>query len=147
MDQHKDDTNSPFKRGFTGTRNLNSMRKDALHARLDDLVEQGLSHAVTGACLGVDAEIVWYLLRTAAHVKHTIVVPANRKSIDVKLLDLEAEFVFMPDGTNFRDRNTKIVELSPIVDAFWTGQTARSGTYMTINIAREAKKLGHITKF
>lgn len=135
-------------RGFTGTRQLTNERRVLLHARLAELVQQGLDHAITGACVGVDAEIVWHLLKIAPQVEHTIVVPHDRKGVDHKLLELDGvEFVFMPEGTDYRARNTKIVELSSGVEAFWTGQQAYSGTYMTINIAKRADKLRHITRF
>jgi len=134
--------------GFTGTRHLIDERKTVLHARLDELIKMGLTHAITGACVGVDAEVVWYLLKVAPEVQHTIVVPFNRKGIDGMLLSLKmVKFIFMPDGTSYKERDTKIVELSPAMEAFWTGQVIRSGTFMTINIAKRAGKPVHITRF
>jgi hypothetical protein len=132
--------------GFTGTRDLLVPgRPDKVAKRLDELASAGMTTAVTGACHGVDAFIVAYLGMNHPMVRNVVVVPALRSQVSIGILDRsDVELVLMPAGTTYRDRNTKIVELAETVEAFWTGQF-RSGTNMTIGIARRAGKLGNVT--
>ena len=80
------------------------------------------------------------------NVRQTIVVPSNKKLVNNKVLSIKnATVIYMPDGSSYRDRNKKIVELSEYVEAFWNGAKFRSGTFMTINIAKRAGKWRHTT--
>jgi hypothetical protein len=75
---------------------------------------------------------------------HTI-VPADRSRVDPYWRDHCDTFEEMPSGTDYRARNERIVELSDRLvalpeypeDDHWS---RRSGTWMTVRIARRAGK-------
>jgi len=133
--------------GFTGSRVLAQKKESIVSNRLQECVRLGMTQAITGACKGIDSFIALYLVSEFPEISQTIVVPSNRKfvSMDImKLFDSKVNYIYMPNDSNYRDRNIKIVELSEVMDAFWTGKKTYSGTYMTINIAKKADKLRKI---
>lgn len=133
---------------FTGSRKLNAMQEEIVKSRLRKCSELGMYRAITGACVGVDELIALYLY-SYFDVEQWIVVPADRKLVSERVLNLKGDkinFIFMPKKTTYRNRNEKMVELANVVDAFWTGKKAYSGTYMTINIAKRAEKLREVIR-
>ena len=132
--------------GFTGSRKLSLVQQKVVSYRLIVCADLGMTEAITGACQGVDAFIALWILSEFPDMHQTIVVPHDRKAVPDDVLGLDKynnniSYVYMSVGTNYRDRNEKIVELSDVMDAFWTGKRAYSGTYMTINIADKINKL------
>lgn len=128
--------------GFSGTRNtsiLGSLPK--IEALVSELPEG--TRVVTGACQGADAMVARAAKRAGYHV-HTI-VPANRRVVDVDWQRYCDTFEEMPAGTDYRARNKRIVELSDRLIALpeypeTAVQSQRSGTWMTVRIARHAGK-------
>jgi len=97
------------------------------------------SRFVTGGCVGGDAIIAKLLKELHPHVPHTVVVPGDTSQVDWAAVALASSVIHMPANTSYRQRNERIVALSNRVVAFWNGDT-RSGTTMTVNIARRAGK-------
>jgi len=131
--------------GFTGSSHLGLQpTQDRLILNLYRLAEEVKpSRVVTGACVGVDTFVYEFFNKFYPDIPQTVVFPADRKAVGLTEDGVRAAghtVVVMPDGTSYRQRNKKIVELSDKLAAFWTGQT-RSGTFMTMNIARKAGKL------
>lgn len=134
--------------GFTGTR---SVPDD----RLSDVREFVLRETVngteftSGACVGFDALAAAWCLSIRPWGVHRLCVPANRKQVDANVIN---EFVnvphqfftvveFMPGGTDYRYRNTRIVQHADILVAVAEypelhGKSTRSGTWQTVRIAR-----------
>jgi|SaaInlStandDraft_4_1057021.scaffolds.fasta_scaffold34738_2 hypothetical protein len=133
--------------GFTGTAHLPATHREVVHRGLLEIMEsihpEVPERVVTGACVGVDEYIFFWFRAYYPDVPQTVVFPADRKAVDLTEGEVRVTghtVVCMPPGTSYRQRNEKIVELSGMVGAFWTGQK-RSGTYMTMNIARKAGKI------
>ena len=133
--------------GFTGTGNLPATHREVVYRGLAeimrDLPPEKIMGIVTGACVGVDECIFFWFRAHYPEIPQTVVFPADRKAVDLTEGEVRIAghtVVLMPPGTSYRQRNEKLVELSDLVGAFWTGQK-RSGTYMTMNIARKVGKL------
>ena len=138
--------------GFTGTRAIDS------HAlRLQNYLEspdmvmflRRFDVYVTGACRGWDGLVGRYLrLKFPPPVaEHVVIVPANRSQVDPGWEEFDVGSVLvieMPEGTDYKDRNTEIVKRSNHL--FYCadypedhGKSKRSGTWQTKRIA---EKLG-----
>ena len=124
---------------FTG-----EARIDEREAHYVDAVLQTLTPAVdtlrTGACIGVDTAVAEYGLQRGFLV-HTV-VPANRKAVDPLWREHCSTFFEMPPDTDYRDRNTRMVQPAQRLIAFprWSendNRSIRSGTWMTVRIARK----------
>lgn len=125
--------------GFTGTQDLRPSEIPMLQTVLDALPEEDT--LVTGACVGVDAQIA--RLGTAMGWTVYTIVPANRSKVDPfwRLHCQACEE--MPMFTSYRDRNQRIVDLSDHLIAFPAypedhARSTRSGTWMTIRMAQRA---------
>ena len=94
---------------------------------------------VTGACIGLDSQISHLARKHYPLTKQKIVVPSNRKYID-KTVFANGFVVLMGPLTSYRDRNTEMVRISQKIISFFNGNE-RSGTFMTMNIARKEGKL------
>lgn len=129
--------------GFTGSQSIPHMGLYHLFDRLEFLhIKYSPEAVVLGGCVGYDEEIqIWHQFNRP-DVQRIVVVPANRSKVGSRcLIDPGATLVEMPVDTSYRDRNTKLVELSDRLAGFWTGKRAYSGTYMTMNLAHKANKL------
>ena len=120
--------------GFTGSRVINPQKLvDA--CRVLDALADG-KEFTTGACVGWDAWIGRHLANQFPNAVHRIVVPFNHDLVDPEVYDWATEVIEMPEGTNYRDRNNKILDYTDLLYAFITGSlNPRSGTSMTINLA------------
>lgn len=98
---------------------------------------------VTGACIGVDAQVAMIVKKYFPDVYQVVVVPANRSKVDKRVYDCANEVYEMPEDTSYRARNEALVKLSHYMVAFWSGRS-RGGTFMTMNIAKKQNKLYHI---
>lgn len=111
--------------------------------RVLDALSDG-AEFTTGACLGWDGWIFIHLINQFPKMHHRMIVPANKSFVDWEAIKLaeerNAEIIWMPDGTTYRDRNNRILDDTDLLYAFITGNlNPRSGTSMTLNLARERK--------
>jgi hypothetical protein len=140
--------------GFTGTRDLG----DNVN-RLEDYFGGGRMHLffeefdgfVTGACMGFDAFIGRFLALKYPEKEHVCIVPADMSRVDPWWQEFDPgviTIIKMDDGTDYRDRNTEIVNRSTTL--FYCAEYAeahpksrRSGTWMTVRIAQDADRPVH----
>lgn len=124
--------------GITATRQLDDAGRQNIIAALKCLEPPGDS-IVVGGCYGGDqfALEVAYFMGIDAHV----VLPEDQSQVDDNWVNFAAT---CEDGGPYRQRNERIVALADCVWAFPNHDSQRrdprSGTWMTINIARRAKK-------
>lgn len=126
--------------GFTASRELSEEQRSYIVDVVKSLKADGF---VTGGCVGGDAIIAKAINEFHPATSHKIVVPFNKTQVDSAVYELahpSDNIIYMPNGTNYRDRNTRIVKESTRMIAFWTGNV-RSGTKMTINIASRVCKI------
>lgn len=127
--------------GFTGTRTMDEddalVIWDIVNALPPDVI------LVVGACVGVDATVAraGYLTGRRVHA----VVPANRSQVDSEFDRYCDTYEVMADGTDYRERNERIVAQSGRLIAIaqypeYYPESRRSGTWQTVRIARGAKK-------
>ncbi len=123
-----------MKYGFTGTQigvddNIILHTLKTLKLKSGDLI-------VTGACIGVDAQVSILAKLVYPNIEQLILVPANKSKVDTRVYN-NGKVIYMPQNTDYRYRNEQIIKNSDKLIAFWTGKKAYSGTYMTINIAKK----------
>lgn len=137
--------------GTTGTRSTRGRERELTEYLLrpeTGLWLAGFDGYVSGGCRGWDAIFGRTLALTYPDKIHCVIVPDNRSQVDPwwEEFDLGKIWViFMGEGTDFRARNQKIVELSSYI---WYcashpekhGASTRSGTWMTVRLARAADK-------
>lgn len=127
--------------GFTGTRSLPT----SCYADVERIVKalpQG-TRVVTGGCVGVD-DFVAFTAHANGYPVHSV-VPADQSRVAPGWGDYCSSFEVMPPGTDYRARNERIVELSDRIIAIPealedAARSRRSGTWMTVRIARRAGK-------
>ena len=122
--------------GFTGSQNGTDSTLILSTLNTLNLTENDM--IVTGACIGIDSQVSHIAKKHFPFVKQQIFVPNDKKKVD-KSVYSNGNVIFMPKHTDYRYRNERIVFNSDILIAFWTGKKAYSGTYMTINIAKDNK--------
>lgn len=127
---------------FTGPRALTERQASYVRQSVRGLLKPG-DIAVVGVCVGTDALI--------AHTAYAIpgvhvhaVVPANRSQIDPdwrKYCDTSEEMP--PSEDPYRDRNKRMVDIGNSLVGYPARpekESPRSGTWMTIRLARKAGK-------
>ena len=129
--------------GITGTRALDDTGRANIVALLSYL-DPAEDAVIVGGCVGVDA--------FAGQVAHTmglkvhVVLPEDDSQVDTSWVNYANTWEL---GGVYRKRNERIVELADGVWAFPNHATQKedphSGTWMTINIAKRAKKLAYLT--
>jgi hypothetical protein len=139
--------------GFTGTRSTKGHDielKNYLESAEMIMYLRKFDTYVTGACEGWDALVGEFLaLKFPPPIaQHIVIVPADKSRVDPwwEKFDIGlVQVVYMPDDTDYRDRNKEIVRLADQV--FYCadypeddGRSKRSGTWMTKRIA-EAEKV------
>lgn len=129
--------------GFTGTRDLTSA-DNSLLGRIVDALPSG-TRVVTGACLGVDAQVATYAFTAPNGLKIHTVVPADRSRVDSGWIGWCHTFEEMPRGTDYRARNQRLVSESDRLIAFpdhaeKAPESRRSGTWQTVRLCRKAGK-------
>lgn len=125
--------------GISGSRRLRPEGR-AIIAQALEGVPFG-TRLITGAAIGVDA-CVARLAPEYGLLVHTV-VPANRRDVSPFWEERADSFELMPEGTAFRARNLRIVELSSRLLAFplhpeSDPRSQRSGSWMTVRLARAA---------
>lgn len=131
----------PEKVGWTGARDMTP----AMQAWIDRTVQALPDDTVviTGGCVGVDAYVARIASCRGLHV-HTI-LPANRREVDPDWQRYCLTYQAMPPGTTYRERNMAIVNAADRMVAVPRYDEAhpraiRSGTWMTIRLARATRK-------
>lgn len=128
--------------GCTGTRHLDDAGRNLIVDALSEL-DPHTDRLVVGGCVGADAYIgaVAKALGLPVHV----VLPADRKLVDPHW---RAYADSWEEGGVYRQRNQRIVDLADYVFAFPNYPEAEdnphSGTWMTVRMARRAKKLAYL---
>lgn len=122
-------------RGFTGTRNPPDGSRDIVRSHLMTL-DPIRDHLVIGVCVGID-QIIGEEGKKLGFSIHAV-VPSNRSKIDHLFPIYCTSVEFMPNGTDYMDRNQRIVDLSFDLTAFTlrNKEELRSGTWSTIRRAR-----------
>lgn len=128
--------------GFTGARSIVSEQERLVEAALA-VLDPSRHVVVTGGCIGIDR-----LVAVLAHVRglhvHTI-LPADRSRLDLDWRQHCTSYEEMPIGTDYRARNERLVARSKRLVALPAHpeddpRSKRSGTWMTVRIARQAVK-------
>lgn len=100
---------------------------------------------VVGGCQGVDAFVGGAAFRRGAHVH--VVLPSNHFLVDPHWESYATSYEQMPEGTTYRDRNLRMVEIGTprqaTVLAFPQApqsdpRAQRSGTWQTVRLAEKA---------
>jgi predicted Rossmann fold nucleotide-binding protein DprA/Smf involved in DNA uptake len=98
---------------------------------------------VSGGCQGIDTEAV--IAARDFHREIHSVIPADQRRVTQGAIDLSTSVEYMPPNSSMRDRNTRVVALSDWLIAVpenpSNGIDRGSGTWMTVRIAKRAKKL------
>jgi hypothetical protein len=136
--------------GWSGSR-LDPLRNEQhaaiVQARLT-LLPRTPKGFVTGACIGIDYRVGFWLSQVFPHVPHLILVPSGISRVirwwesDAVPDDTKITVRFMPPGTTYADRNLEIVRWSNVLCGFPEypeahPKSARSGTWQTIRMARQ----------
>lgn len=134
--------------GFTGTRSTEKYYTKLLEYLGDAEMVKWLDEYdgfVTGGCRGFDALIGYALVQWYPEKRHVVLVPWDMSQVDSWWLNVEnanIEVYYMPEGTDYRFRNTEIVRWSDFL--FYCAdydendsRSKRSGTWMTVRIAQK----------
>jgi hypothetical protein len=141
--------------GTTGTRSIDAwthvMLEEYLRKPEMDLWLSQFDGFVSGGCRGWDAIYGETLALKYRDKKHVVIVPANRSQVDPWWEKFEigyVQVVYMDDETDYRRRNEEIVRWSS--QLFYCadypedhGKSRRSGTWMTVRIAKDAGMTPH----
>lgn len=130
--------------GFTGSQK--GTRDNTILKILSGLNLTKDDWVITGACIGIDTQVACLVAAEFPFVKQLIIYPYDRTKVSDDLDLIADEWINMPEGSNYRDRNERLVKESDLMVAFWTGKKAYSGTFMTINIAKRANKLNRVVQ-
>lgn len=125
-------------RGFTGTQNPPGGSRNVVRLHLMTL-DPSKDQLIIGVCIGID-QIVGEEGHKLGFQVHAV-VPSNRSKIDHLFPNYCTSIEFMPDSTDYMDRNQRIVDLSFDLTAFPLRgiEELRSGTWSTVRRARWKK--------
>jgi len=121
-------------RGFTGTQNPPEGSRNVVRLHLM-ILDPSKDQLIVGACIGIDQ-----IVGEEGHklgFKVYGVIPSNRSKIDHLYPNYCTSIEFMSIGTDYMDRNQRIVDLSFDLTAFPLRgvEELRSGTWSTIRRA------------
>lgn len=134
--------------GFTGTRGTGGYAGRLQNYYGDAATVAWLEQYdgfVTGGCRGFDTFMGFHAALTFPDKRHVVIVPANQSQVQPWWMGLNnpnIEVYYMPEGTDYRDRNTEIVKRSDFL--YYCAEhpedhtkSKRSGTWMTVRIAQQ----------
>jgi hypothetical protein len=149
--------------GFTGTRSLWPAEYQRVLEWLDQQVTQEPDGWVTGACKGFDAFVGIQGVRRYQRIPHRVYVPRDTSQVDRWWLGGEFRQLVSPtnrgsaatpivvheNAGDYRQRNQRIVFMSDRILAVAAypedhGRSRRSGTWMTVRMARKAENIKSI---
>lgn len=133
--------------GTTGTRHIANEDKPRFVQYLldNDAYFSMFDMYVSGACIGWDAVFGRTMAETYSDQEHVVIVPADQSRVDAwwEDIDVPVTVINMPEKTSYRDRNLEIVKFSNVL--FYCAdypeanpRSLRSGTWMTVRLARNA---------
>lgn len=131
--------------GFTASRNIKGVNPRRMIWALQNLEQ---AKFVYGGCLGGDEAIaIWLTNFGPAGSRHHVILPANRAAVVEwwkypNAADPFPLVEFMPEGSNYKDRNQRIVNVSDELVGFPEypenhPKSLRSGTWQTIRMGRK----------
>jgi len=127
----------------TGTRTPPAGAGGVIEAEMTRRYDPVTDVLVSGGAVGVDAIAarVWTRLGGVVHT----VLPGNRKAVDADWDRFCTTHEALAVGTSYRARNERMVALADAVLGFplhpeQDGRSRRSGTWMTLRIARRVGK-------
>lgn len=128
----------------SGTREtLPDETRRTLAGLVQDAVEDhGIVKFISGACIGFDAWFGAFAATLWPEAEHLVIVPADRSRVDPWWLEFPrpVRVLHMPPETSYRARNLALVSGSHLLFAAPAAaerESRRSGTWMTIRMARE----------
>lgn len=130
------------KYGFTGSRYINVLH----HPALDEVLSAHLDgeEYTTGGAVGVDTYVLRKMASWLPDSFHRVCLPEHGPDWDNPYLEMADEVIRVPDTMRHphRSRNAAILDHTDVLLAFPLhgedhGQSKRSGTWMTIRMARE----------
>lgn len=128
--------------GFTGTQYLKPYHHEKLFHVLNKIQADKF---VVGGCIGVDTFVAWYGF--SHNIPVHVIVPSIRTKVDTNYKVYATTVEELPPGHRepYRQRNTRLVTQSDALVAFpmygeLDSRSRRSGTWMTIRIARRHNK-------
>lgn len=128
--------------GFTGSRYFSPIHGAALDEVLTAHMDG--SEYTTGGAVGVDTYVLRKMTGWLPDAHHRVCLPEHGADWDNEFLSLADEVIRVPNTMDhpWRSRNAAILDHSDILLAFPLhdedhGQSKRSGTWMTIRMARE----------
>lgn len=128
--------------GITGSRKINE--QDAvlqIETVLNEIyLQHGKeAHIITGGCIGCDA--IAARIATGLLLRHTVILPEKRGYVDKFWSVYSTDFIEFKGS--YKERDAEIVKRSEMLFAFPSceekeenGEYTRSGTWMTIRLAR-----------
>lgn len=132
---------------FTAARDMDEYARGLMYNVLDTQIPY-VSRYVTGGARGGDSFAGQWLWTMQPNAEHVIVVPANRSQVDPwwERVGATVTLIEMPPGTDYADRNLRLVEEADAVVGFPAYPEAdkrsqRSGTWQTIRMAKIADNL------
>lgn len=124
--------------GFTGSRSFTNTK--LAYEILSSLKLKKGDSVLTGACVGADSVISKVVAKYWPEVYLVAIVPGNRTQVDKDIPKIANLIYEMPEESDYRSRNEILVRVSHYMVALWNGYK-KSGTYMTMNIAKSYDKL------
>ena len=130
--------------GFTGSRYINPLH----HPKLDEVLFAHMdgTEYTTGGAVGVDTYVLRRMKVIAPEALHRVCLPEYGPDWDNEYLKLADEVIRVPNTMKHahRSRNAAILDHSDVLLAFplhdeGHGQSKRSGTWMTIRMARQRR--------
>ena len=128
--------------GVTGSRYLIKGQRldiDRFLSNHADWIEKA-DCVIGGACKGVDIDVFRWMRNKYPDVPRISIVPANRKYVDEAYKSQSTHFAYMPEDTDYKERNQLIVSMSNMllgIPTYDEEDAPRSGSWQTIRMARQ----------
>jgi len=131
---------------FSGTRYLTSVSKqkflDLFLINLDLYKSRKPPVFCFGAATGIDTLAGEMCHKYYSEVPRLVIVPSNKKHVDWSFEAWATHVYYMPEDTDYKDRNEMLVILSNLLSAYPNREELsdpRSGTWQCVRQARAAR--------